>query len=114
MKKRILFAMIGILGIISSLIILSGKKENLAIKKVTTQEAINFLSLKKNSESIPVTNEIHKTFQKNKIDEGDFIQSDEKNLYIVDYHKLYIIEMDTRFYANRSPFDFYANCLIRY
>ncbi len=95
MKKRILFAMIGILGIISSLIILSGKKENLAIKKVTTQEAINFLSLKKNSESIPVTNEIHKTFQKNKIDEGDFIQSDEKNLYIVDYHKLYIIEMDT-------------------
>ncbi len=106
MKKSNIF--IFLLSLLSSFAILSlfvFSKDKIELQKVSMKEAISFLSQDKRKIDLPVTNPILSDFQVENIQEGDFIQYDEKNLYIVDYEKLTIFDLATKEIIKQIEFE---------
>ena len=93
MKKRIIVALFVFVGIIGTLLALSNKKDDIQIKKADTQDVVKFLSKPKNDMDLPVTGTIENEHQVDDVDESDFIKYDQQRTYVVDYQKLYVIEM---------------------
>lgn len=80
--------------------------EEAGVKKITAQQAADFLRKNRNESDLPVFDPIEDSeYQFDDIDEGDFIQHDEQYLYIVDYERLNIIDINSKECINEIRFE---------
>lgn len=97
MKKRIIIALTFFVGIIVTLVLLSKPKDPIQIRKTSEKDILNYVKThQQNDYPILVTSPLNPNKQQDDVDEGDLFYYDDLFLYVIDYQKLSIVDIQNK------------------